>query len=54
MRWHLNTLGGLGKKEQVHLTIGEKDPVDLAFAELASHLKEKMEGQEFADMNQVL
>jgi hypothetical protein len=37
-----------------NLTIGEKDLVDLAFAVLASHLKERMEGQEFTDMNQVL
>jgi hypothetical protein len=34
-----------------NLTIGEKDLADLAFAGLASHLKERMEGQEFADMN---
>jgi hypothetical protein len=34
-----------------NLTIGEKDLADLAFAGLASHLKERMEGHEFADMN---
>jgi hypothetical protein len=37
-----------------NLTIGEKDGADLAFAGLASYLKEKMEGQEFPDKNQVL
>jgi hypothetical protein len=37
-----------------NLTIGEKDLADLAFTVLASHLKERMEGQEFTDMNQVL
>jgi hypothetical protein len=33
------------------LTIGEKDLADLAFAGLSSHLREKMEGHEFADIN---
>jgi hypothetical protein len=37
-----------------NLTVGEKDLTDLAFACLASHLKEKLEGQEFTDVNQVL
>jgi hypothetical protein len=37
-----------------NLTIGEKDLVDLAFAGLSSYLKEKLEGQEFLDVNQVL
>jgi hypothetical protein len=37
-----------------NLMIGEKDLVDLAFADLASYLKDKMEGQDFVDMNQVL
>jgi hypothetical protein len=32
----------------------EKDLVDLAFAGLSSYLKEKMEGQDFHGMNQVL
>jgi hypothetical protein len=36
------------------LTIGEKDLADLAFADLSSHLREKMEGHDFADVNQVL
>jgi ferritin len=36
-----------------NLTIGEKDLADLAFASLASYLKEKLEGQDFVDMNQV-
>jgi DNA repair ATPase RecN len=37
-----------------NLTIGEKDLADLAFARLSSSLWEKMEGQEFLDVNQVL
>jgi hypothetical protein len=37
-----------------NLTIGEKDLADLAFAGLMSHLKEKMEGHDFVDVNQVL
>jgi hypothetical protein len=37
-----------------NLTIGEKDLADLTFAGLASHLKEKMEGHDFVDVNQVL
>jgi hypothetical protein len=37
-----------------NLTIGEKDLADLAFVGLASYLKEKMEGREFLDVNQVL
>jgi hypothetical protein len=37
-----------------NLTIGERDLADLAFAGLASYLREKMEGQDFVDMNQVL
>jgi hypothetical protein len=37
-----------------NLTIGEKDLADLVFAGLASHLKEKMEGHDFVDVNQVL
>jgi hypothetical protein len=37
-----------------NLTIGEKDLVDLAFAGLSSYLKEKLEGQDFLDVNQVL
>jgi hypothetical protein len=36
------------------LTIGEKDLVELAFVGLSSHLREKMEGYDFADVNQVL
>jgi hypothetical protein len=31
--------------------IGEKDLADLAFAGLASYLKEKLEAQEFFDVN---
>jgi hypothetical protein len=34
-----------------NLTIGEKD---LAFSRLSSYLREKMEGQDFVDVNQVL
>jgi hypothetical protein len=37
-----------------NLTIGEKDLADLAFAGLSSYLKEKLEGQDFLDVNQVL
>jgi hypothetical protein len=37
-----------------NLTVEEKDHADLAFAGLSSYLKEKLEGQEFLDMNQVL
>jgi hypothetical protein len=42
------------KNRCYNMTIGEKDLVDLAFTGLASYLKEKMEVQEFLDMNQVL
>jgi hypothetical protein len=34
-----------------NLTIGEKD---LAFSGLSSYMREKMEGQDFVDVNQVL
>jgi hypothetical protein len=37
-----------------NLTIGEKDLADLAFAGLFSYMKERMEGKEFIDVNQVL
>jgi hypothetical protein len=41
-----------------NLTIGEKMEgqyvADLAFAGLSSYLREKMEGQDFIDMNQAL
>jgi hypothetical protein len=37
-----------------NLTIGEKDLACLAFAGLSSYLKEKLEGQDFLDVNQVL
>jgi hypothetical protein len=37
-----------------NLTIGEKDLANLALAGLASYLKEKLEGHEFTDINQVL
>jgi hypothetical protein len=36
------------------LTIGEKDLVELVFAGLSAALKDKMEGQDFTDVNQVL
>jgi hypothetical protein len=36
------------------LTIGEKDLIDLAFPGLLPYLKEKMEGQEFVDINLAL
>jgi hypothetical protein len=34
--------------------MGERDLADLAFAGLASYLREKMEGQELLDINQVM
>jgi hypothetical protein len=34
-----------------NLTIGEKDLVDLAFVGFSSYLKEKLEGQDFIDVN---
>jgi hypothetical protein len=37
-----------------NLTIAEKDLVDLAFASFAPYLKDKLEGQEFSDTNQLL
>ena len=36
------------------LTIAEKDLADLAFSVLLAHIKDKLEGQEFLDVNQVL
>jgi hypothetical protein len=36
------------------LTIAEKDLADLAFLGLHTHIKDKLEGQEFLDVNQVL
>jgi hypothetical protein len=36
------------------LNIAEKDLADLAFSGLLAHIKEKLEGQEFLDVNQVL
>ena len=36
------------------LTIAEKDLADLAFSGLLDHIKDKLEGQEFLDVNQVL
>ena len=36
------------------LTIAEKDLADLAFSGLLAHIKDKLEGQEFLDVNQVL
>jgi hypothetical protein len=37
-----------------NLTIAEKDLVDLAFAGLTPYLKDKLDGQEFFDTNQLL
>jgi hypothetical protein len=37
-----------------NLTIAEKDLIDLAFASFAPYLKDKLEGQEFFDTNQLL
>jgi hypothetical protein len=36
------------------LTIREKDLAELAFAGLSMSLRDKMEGQDFSDVNQVL
>jgi hypothetical protein len=36
------------------LTIAEKDLADLAFSGLRTHIKDKLEGQEFLDVDQVL
>jgi hypothetical protein len=36
------------------LTIGEKDLAELAFIGLSMALRDKLEGQDFLDMNQVL
>jgi hypothetical protein len=36
------------------LTVWEKDLADLALAGLSSYLREKLEGMEFTDVNQVL
>ena len=36
------------------LAIAEKDLADLAFSGLLTHIKDKLEGQEFLDVNQVL
>jgi hypothetical protein len=49
IRWFRET-----RNKCYNLTIGGKYLADLAFAGLASHLKERMEGQEFTDMNQAL
>jgi hypothetical protein len=37
-----------------NLMVSEKDLVDLAFAGLSSYLKDRIEGHDFADVNQVL
>jgi hypothetical protein len=37
-----------------NITIGENDLADLDYVGLSTYLKEKMEGQEFVDVNQVL
>jgi hypothetical protein len=37
-----------------NLTIAEKDLVDLAFAGLTSYLRDKLDGKEFSDTNQLL
>jgi hypothetical protein len=36
------------------LNIAEKDLADLAFSGLLAHIKDKLEGQQFSDVNQVL
>jgi hypothetical protein len=37
-----------------NLTVRERDLADLAVAGLSSYLHEKLEGQEFTDVNQVM
>jgi hypothetical protein len=37
-----------------NLTVAEKDLVDLAFAGLTSYFRDKLDGQEFSDTNQLL
>jgi hypothetical protein len=37
-----------------NLTIAEKDLTDLVFAGLTSYLRDKLDGQEFSDTNQLL
>jgi hypothetical protein len=55
MRLYPNISSGLGKPiTDVMTSIGEKDLADLAFSGLSSHLREKMEGHDFTDVNQVL
>jgi hypothetical protein len=49
LRWFRET-----KNRCYNLTIGEKDLADLAFVGLSLYLREKMDGQEFADTNQLL
>ena len=36
------------------LTIAEKDLADLAFSGLLAHIKDRLEGHKFLDVNQVL
>ena len=49
-------LGGLemSKTDVFSLTIAEKDLADLTFSGLVAHIKDKLEEQEFLDVNQVL
>jgi hypothetical protein len=49
LRWFRET-----KNRCYNLTIGEKDLADLAFVGLSLYLREKMDGKEFADTNQLL
>ena len=36
------------------MIIAEKDLADIAFSGLLAHIKDRLEGQEFLDINQVL
>jgi hypothetical protein len=49
LRWFMET-----RNRSYNLTIGEKDLANLAFAGLSPYLREKMDGQEFTDTNQLL
>jgi hypothetical protein len=42
------------KNRCLSLNIAEKDLADLAFSGLLAHIKKKLEGQEFLDVNQIL
>jgi hypothetical protein len=49
LRWFRET-----RNRCYNLTIAEKDLADLAFVALTPYLKDKLDGQEFSDTNQLL